>query len=801
MNPAAGDLHLRPGSPAIDNANSGVANWPATDAEGKARWDDPTVPNTGPGPVPYAERGALEFQNNLSPLAVVNAWPSAGISPLPVTADASGSSDPDGTIVSYRFDFGDGTVVGPQSSATATHVYLKGDWTLTLSVTDNGGSTASGTALITVADADRAPIVLAPATDVRIGDAMFTLEVTASDPDGQAIESLTAAPLPPGTQFVAGPGNHTGTLTLLPSFSFPDTFAVTFSATALGLTGTATTVIQHRDEDHAPKVTAPASASVAENQTLTFGVSAEDQDDDPISSLVAVSLPTGAAFVTSADHKSGTLTWSPGYSQAGAHTVVFKATANSLIDSVATIITVTNVDRAPTVSAPATVSGRAEALLTIEVTASDPDGDAIDTLAAAPLPAGASFVAGAGNTSGTLSWTPTPGDTGVRLVTFTATNSLSGTSQTTITVASAHQPPLAALLLTPSSGEEPLAVTADATGSSGAGGTNVSYRFEFGDGAVVGPQVSPIAAHTYLAGSWTASVTVTDSDGRSASASRPIVVTAPANLCLNPSFEASTTGWDALASATLSRVAGGQAGGYAAQLVSTSGATSSFGLNDHPDWVRGTAAAGIRYRFSAWVRSPANSGTSKIQINEYLIATGSNLGQVTSAAVKLSPSWQRLTVDYVTTSAASTLDFWIKDWPLIAGETFQIDNVSVSRVVSGASAAPALAGSGAAEAEPMPGPANATEAPLMVRLWPSPLESRGTMSFATSVPGPLTVELLDLAGRRVRRLMDEADAPAGFHVLTLDGMSDNGTTLHPGVYFYRVHAREGVRTGRFAKLR
>jgi hypothetical protein len=61
VNPSRGDFHLLEGSPAIDNANSSVPGWPTMDAEGHPRADDPSVPNAGIGPVPYADRGALEF--------------------------------------------------------------------------------------------------------------------------------------------------------------------------------------------------------------------------------------------------------------------------------------------------------------------------------------------------------------------------------------------------------------------------------------------------------------------------------------------------------------------------------------------------------------------------------------------------------------------------------------------------------------------------------------------------------------------------------------------------------------------
>jgi PKD repeat protein len=54
--------------------------------------------------------------------------------------DASGSSDVDGTIVSYDWDFGDESSNG--SGATASHTYATGNtYTVVLTVTDDGGAT------------------------------------------------------------------------------------------------------------------------------------------------------------------------------------------------------------------------------------------------------------------------------------------------------------------------------------------------------------------------------------------------------------------------------------------------------------------------------------------------------------------------------------------------------------------------------------------------------------------------------------------------------------------------------------
>src|SRR5439155_26932474 len=80
---------------------------------------------------------------NLPPTAALTVTPSSGIEPLSVTADASASSDVEGPIASYRFDFGDGTLVGPQPGATAIHTYASGNWTASVQVTDAGGLSAT----------------------------------------------------------------------------------------------------------------------------------------------------------------------------------------------------------------------------------------------------------------------------------------------------------------------------------------------------------------------------------------------------------------------------------------------------------------------------------------------------------------------------------------------------------------------------------------------------------------------------------------------------------------------------------
>jgi chitodextrinase len=84
---------------------------------------------------------------NQNPLAIFVPSVSTGPAPLAVSFDASGASDPDGTVVSYSWDFGDFTT---GSGVTATHTFANaGTYTVTLTVTDNSGNSGESTTVIT----------------------------------------------------------------------------------------------------------------------------------------------------------------------------------------------------------------------------------------------------------------------------------------------------------------------------------------------------------------------------------------------------------------------------------------------------------------------------------------------------------------------------------------------------------------------------------------------------------------------------------------------------------------------------
>jgi hypothetical protein len=615
--------------------------------------------------------------------------------------------------------------------------------------------------------------------------------------------------------FTRGPQNRTATLTWTPGPTDAGLYHVVFAATN-ALTASATTAISVNSVDHAPVITRPALVQASEGLPLAVAVSVVDPDSNAIASFSAdlSGLPAGntATFTVSPDHRNGVLNWTPTYQDSGRYVVRWIA-ANALADTEATVVHVNDVDRAPVVTAPATGGGPTGSAITLNVTASDPDGQSIASLAAnmSMLPAGntATFTPAANGQSGVFSWTPAAGDTGSYALTFTATNTLSGSATTTLTVTRPNTPPSAVLAVTPRTGNAPLTVSASGSGSSDLEGPIVSYKFDFGDGTVVGPQASATAGHVYAAGTWTLTLYVTDQAGAVSSTTLSVIsaATGPGtNFVGNPSFEANTNGWNAYSSSTYTRVAGGFDGGSCLQITGPA-SLSGFGINDSPNWVATTAGIGTRYRFGAWTRSASALGSARLQVREYVGNT--KIGAtVLSNAVQLTPNWQFVTVDYVVQASGSTLDFQVYDQPVVQGEVFLADNISIylvpqTALVSGAtsdssavaaSARAPVAAVSLAETPAVPARFSVTVTPMIAA-------PEATLTFVTTRPGPVRIDLYDLSGRRVRDVFDAPFVAPGLHTVKLDGRGDNGERLGDGVYFYRVQAIERSTTGRFVIVR
>jgi PKD repeat protein len=101
-------------------------------------------------------------------VAAITVQPGSPTVGVPVSFDGTASRDPDGSIVLYAWDFGDGTTA---TGATASHAYLTaGTFTARLTVTDDKGSTGVATVPLTVTGG--------PSIDIASG--VYTPAVSAS---------------------------------------------------------------------------------------------------------------------------------------------------------------------------------------------------------------------------------------------------------------------------------------------------------------------------------------------------------------------------------------------------------------------------------------------------------------------------------------------------------------------------------------------------------------------------------------------------------------------------------------------
>lgn len=171
----------------VSNANAGGVSWTST--------------------VLWARQGDVANQPPVAASSVACTGRSCSF-------DASGSTDPDGTVDAVTWAFGDGATA---SGATATHTYAEdGTYTVAATVTDDDGATAIATRTVTVADP-------APTADftASCADASCAVDGSASsDPDGDIDDYAWdfgdggTATGPTAAHTYAASGDHTITLTV-----------------------------------------------------------------------------------------------------------------------------------------------------------------------------------------------------------------------------------------------------------------------------------------------------------------------------------------------------------------------------------------------------------------------------------------------------------------------------------------------------------------------------------------------------------------------------------------------------------
>lgn len=106
--------------------------------------------------------------------------------------------------------------------------------------------------------------------------------------------------------------------------------------------------------------------------------------------------------------------------------------------------------------------------------------------------------------------------------------------------------------------------------------------------------------------------------------------------------------------------------------------------------------------------------------------------------------------------------------------------------------------------DPLPEPPPADLRFALRTAFPNPFPTPGspgtTLRFQLDRAGRVQLDIVDVAGRRVRSVVD-AEFTAGSHRVPWDGRLDSGDAAPQGVYFQRLQAPGGVRSARLVVLR
>jgi len=442
---------------------------------------------------------AVDTPANQPPTATAAATPTFGVAPLAVNFTGSGT-DPDGTIASYGWMFGDG---GSSALQNPSHTYQSsGNFTATLTVTDNGGATGSKTISIAVGT-NQPPTAVASATPTS-GKAPLLVAFTGSGTDSDGtIASYSWAFGDGGTSNTQNPshtyqspGNYNATLT------------VTDNGGAKGTSTVAITAVANQSPTAA--VTAVPTSGPA-----PLAVTFTGSGSDPDGTIASYAWTFGDGGTSNAQNPSHTY-------QTGGNFIATLTVAdnNGATGSASAAITATSSgNQPPLASASATpTSGKAPLVVAFTGSGSDSDG----TIASY------AWTFGDGGSSSVQNPSHTYQTAGNYTATLTVTDNNGATGSSTVGISVLNnQAPTASASATPTSGTVPLLVTFTGTGAD-SDGTVASYAWTFGDG---GSSSLQNPTHTYgSAGSYTATLTVTDNSGATGSSSVGITATAPTNV-------------------------------------------------------------------------------------------------------------------------------------------------------------------------------------------------------------------------------------------------------------------------------
>jgi PKD repeat protein len=402
-----------------------------------------------------------------------------------ITFNAAGSYDPDGTIVNYLWDFGDGNTA---TGVTVFHAYAdNGSYSVTLTVTDNDGATDSAHATKIVMNRSPVAIFTESAHTVSTNENIHFDASESYDPDGTIVSY----------SWNFGDGDTVTGVSVSHSYAASGTYTVTLTVTDDdGATDsiTATKTVMNR----APVASFTETAEIVDTEeTISFDAS---DSYDPDGTIVDYSWDFG-------DGTKGTaVSVQHAYSQDGTYTVTLTVTDNDgATDTTEATKTVLNRSPIASFTESAHTVSSSENIHFDASESHDPDGVIVSY----------SWDFGDGNTATGVEVDHTYEDDSVYTVTLTVIDDDDATGSATATKNVLNRPPLASFTENATIVSQDEAIHFDASDSYDPDGTIVNYLWDFGDGNTATGVTSD---HAYSEdGNYTVTLTVTDNDGASVS--------------------------------------------------------------------------------------------------------------------------------------------------------------------------------------------------------------------------------------------------------------------------------------------
>lgn len=275
-----------------------------------------------------------------------------------------------------------------------------GTYQISISLSDDEFTVKQNLAL-TITHVNRAPTIEEFSAKTTDENSPFTISIVVADPDKEDEGKLqtTASDLPQGMTFNAANGDLSWTPAFDQAGPYPN-IMINVKDPA-GLEASRTLSVTVNNVNRPPSLAGAVDQTTTENSpvSVTLQGTDPDQEDEGKLKYSAQNLPDGATI----DPASGTLNWTPGYTQAGSYSITASvADAEGLTAETTISITITDVNRLPQLQPVGAKTIKEDENLSFSLSATDEDTDNELTYSIDNLPDGASLDA----SNGSFSWTP-----------------------------------------------------------------------------------------------------------------------------------------------------------------------------------------------------------------------------------------------------------------------------------------------------------------------------------------------------------------------------------------------------------